>query len=227
MYELLIDSLNKNKSDIAICNLFYETQDMRYINEFNHEDFVFDREKYPEYSYFIKSISGYACNRLYSKHLIYCKKGYHIQFDANIVIAEDDLFNYEIFNQNKKIKYSYINNKLYHYVLNTNSATNQMINMKKLTYFNSKEKEIRILQTNNLNNDFLKADYIINQVRTKIIMKKLKIKSELKFEYITKKANEYKKEINYKDLNLKLKLKLIVATKLPLLYRLKLKNKFN
>ena len=58
-------------------------------------------------------------------------------------------------------------------------------------------------------------------------MKKLKIKSELKFEYITKKANEYKKEINYKDLNLKLKLKLIVATKLPLLYRLKLKNKFN
>lgn len=227
MYEVLIDNIHRNSSDIAICNMLHEDNNNNILHNFNHYNFEFNRESYPEYSYFIPSISGYVCNKIYSKDIIYYENNTHVEFDSNITIAEDDLFNYEVFEKNEKIKYSYINDKLYHYVFNREGAINNKFNIEKLTYFDSKEKEISILENNNLNNDFLKADYIINQVRTKIIMDKLKIYSNQKFEQIIKKSDEYIKKLEYANLKFNLKIKLFIVNRLPIIYKLKLRNKFN
>ena len=227
MYETLIDNIHRNDSDIAICNIFHEDNNKNILHNFNHYNFEFNREKYPEYSYFISSISGYVCNKIYAKNMIYYENNTHVEFNSNITISEDDLFNYEIFEKNAKINYSYTNDKLYHYVFNKNGAINKKFNIKKLTYFDSKEKEISILENNNLDNDFLKADYIINQIRTKIIMDKLKMYPNKKIEQIIKKSNEYRKSLKYSNLKFNLKIKLFIVNKLPIIYKLKLRNKFN
>ena len=225
MYEVLLDNIEKNKSSIGICNVCLEDENGKMLYDFNHDDFCFERSQYPANSYYYKSISGYACNKLYSRNVIYLKKDRFIEFNSNITIAEDDLFNYEIFDNNTDINYSYINNKLYHYVLNPNSAINKKFNLKKLSYFEAIEKEINILCKNGIENDFLKADYIINSVKTKIIIEQLKIESNEKFNYICKLANNYKKEINYNNISTKLKIKLFISTRLKFIYALKIKIK--
>ena len=223
MYELMLENMEKNKSDVGICNLYLENETGKILYDFNHENFCFKRNYYPMNSYYFKCISGYACNKIYSRNLIYSKTNNYITFDSNITIAEDDLFNYEIFNNNADINYSYINDKLYHYVLNPNSAINKQFNLKKLSYFNAIEKEINILYENKIDNDFLKADYVINSIRIKIIMKQLKIESNDLFNQISNIAMNYKKEINYGKISKKLKTKLFISTKLNFIYALKIK----
>ncbi len=227
MYGLLAETINKDKSDVAICNVYYENKDGKEIYGFDYINKIFSKIEYPETAYYNSSILGYACNKLYSRNLIFNEKNKYISFDTNITIAEDDLFNYEILNNNKDVRYSYINDKLYHYVLNEEGAINQKFNLNKLTYFDAKEKEIKILEKNNINGDFLKADYVINQVRTMIIMNKLCVESNKKFDDIKKNAIKYKKELKYKNLRLKLLLKFIIATRFPIIYKFKLRNTYN
>ena len=227
MYELMFKNLIENKSDIAICNIYLEDLNKKILFNYRAKDMMFFKDKYPTYSYYNPSISGYVCNKLYVRKVIYSLKNSYIKFNSNITIAEDDLFNYEIILNNSQLKYTYIDKKLYHYILNGDSVTSKTYNEKKLTYFDAKEKEIDILNHIGISSDFLKADYIINYVRTKIIMEKLKLKSTDKYESIKKKSNLYKKEVKYCNLNFNLKIKLFVVTKIPLIYKIKLKNKYN
>lgn len=222
MYELLIKCIEKNKSDIAISNVFFETPEKSIVHNYEHSDFNFNKENYPENSYFIKSISGYVCNKLYSRDMIYYDDESFISFNSDICIGEDDLFNYEIFDKNSEIKYSYIDIRLYHYILNNSSATNKKFNLKKLSYFDAKEKEINMLEFYKISNDFLKADYIINFIRTKIIINKLHLLVNEKYYSISNKTKEYKKQIKIKKLPFKLKIKLIISLNFPILYKLKL-----
>ena len=60
-----------------------------------------------------------------------------------------------------------------------------------------------------------------------IIMNKLGIESNEKFDDIKMKSIKYKKDLKYKNLRLKLLLKLIIATRFPIIYKFKLRNTYN
>lgn len=227
MYELLAKKINEENSDVVICNIYFENERHESIFDYNHPNFNFKKNDYPTNSFFIKSISGYVWNKVFSRKLIFNIDGSFVRFNNDISMAEDDLFNYDIFNKNKKINYSYINDKLYHYVLNINGVSNNKFNLKKLTYFDSRIKEIEILDLNGIDNNFLMADYVINCIRTKIIVKKLKIQINDKYLEILKKCKEFRKEISLKKLPFNFRIKYIIATCFPIIYRIKLKNSNN
>ncbi|MBO5530138.1 MAG: glycosyltransferase family 2 protein [Bacilli bacterium] len=224
MYTLISNTFEKNACDVVIFNMFFENDNNEIIYDLNHSNFNFKKFDFPTYSYYTKTISGYACNKVYSRKLIY-QENHNIKFNCDVYIAEDSLFGYEVFNNSKDISYSYINDRLYHYVLSNSSATNTTFNYKKLTYFDVIKKEIEILNDNNINNSFLKADYIINSVRYNVFMKKNNFKYDKRFEKIKITAKKFKKEINYKELRLDLIIKLIIANYFPFFYKFLLKNK--
>lgn len=221
-YEVLMNNISDN--DIIIFNMFHEDCNQNTLYKFEHTNCSFIKKEYPELSFYNPSISGYVCNKLFSKRVIYYDNNKHIEFDNQIYMLEDDLFNYNILEKNSNINYLYLNTKLYHYVRNDNSATLKTYNLKKLSYFDSREKEIAILKKFKMNCDFLKADYVINYVRSKIMIYKNKIISDKKFNYISAKSNTYKREINYSNLCFKLKIKLIIALYFPTIYKIKLRN---
>lgn len=217
MIELLYNSIIEEESDIAICNLFFEDENGG--KKFNNksENFCFIREKFPEFSFYNKNISGFVCNKLYTKSILN-----NIFFDKNIIIGEDNLFNYEILNNNQILKYSYINNCLYHYVQNSLSQSNKKFNINKISYLDAKEKEIMILCDNNILNDFLKAEYIIYFIRTKIILKNNNFKNIdilKKYKYNVKK---FKKEIKFKNLKFAFLIKYLIAVYMPVFYKFKI-----
>lgn len=225
MFEHMMSVYNEQKCDIVICNFDHGN------NEVIKRDnlITFSNKEYPQISYYNKGISGFVCNKLYDKKVIFYQNNKHITFDENITIGEDDLFNYEILNKNEELKYCYDNKVLYHYIINEGGAVNQKFNEKKLSYFSVKEREIEILKKHNMTADFLKADYIINAVRTKIIMDKLKIRNNKNFNYIIEKKKSYIKQVNIKKIKKSLLLKLSVAVCFPFLYKLLIlyKNKYN
>lgn len=229
MYELLLSRMKKDNSNIGICNIFFEDPDGKTLSSFDHEDYTFERKDYPEQSYFNHCISGYVWNRLFSRDVIFSRSGEHICFDPDISIAEDDLFNYEIFSSNGSLTYSYMNTRLYHYVSNPNGAVNKRFSLEKLSYFDSIEKEIGILEANGISNDFLKADYVINSIRIGIIIKALKITENAKYIRIRDQADLYKKQVGNNRFPMKLRLKYLIATKIKTVYRIKIMhdNKYN
>ncbi|MBR0353408.1 MAG: glycosyltransferase [Oscillospiraceae bacterium] len=222
MYGSLIGRIMEDSSDIAICNLYYEDPQGNILHAFSHADFTFDKSSYPEYSYFIPSIAGYVWNRLYSRNVIWYEPDRHVAFDPEITIAEDGLFGYEIFNNNPSVRYSYIDSRLYHYVVNPESAVNRRFDLDKLSYFDAIGKEIEMLDDEGLNNDYLKADYVINSIRVGIIMELLKITGNTKYGSIREHADSYKKQIRYRHFPPKLKIKYLVATKMKFAYRYKI-----
>ncbi len=222
MYELLLSQIKKDNSDIGICNLFFEDSNGNFLHSFDHDDFSFEKKDYPEQSYFNHCISGYAWNRLYSRKVVFSHPGEHICFDPGISIAEDDLFNYEIFSSCGSLMYSYINTRLYHYVSNPNGAVNRRFSLEKLTYFDAIEKEIGILEENGISNGFLKADYVINSIRIGIIIKALKITENAKIKRIRDQAELYKKLINFSRFPMKLRLKYLIASRFKTIYKLKI-----
>ncbi len=157
MYGLLIGKIMEDGSDIAICNLYYEDRQGNILHTFSRADFTFEKNNYPEYAYFITSISGYACNKLYSRSSIYNKPDGFISFDPKISIAEDGLFNYEIFHHNQALKYSYTNKRLYHYVIHSESAVNRKFSLNKLSYFDAIGREIKMLDADGINSVFFKG----------------------------------------------------------------------
>ena len=227
MIEELLTTLKKTKCDITICNRFFEHENGKIILDFNSKNCIFEKKQYPQKSFYNYSISGFVSGRLYTRRIIFNSKKNTIKFNTEISIAEDDLFNYEVIFSSDIVNISYINNKLYHYVLRDDGAINQVFNIKKLSYFDSKKMEIEILEKNQINNDFLKADYIINQIRTDIIMNKLNIKRNKQYNSIINNSNIYRKEIKYSNLKIGLFIKYIIATKFTFIYKLKLKNNYN
>lgn len=222
MYNLLINSINKNLSQIAICNLYYENQNKEQIYSYSYiDEGVFTRYKFPSNMYNILSINGYVCNKLYDRNLIY-KNNKFIKFAENIEVSEDSLFNYEIFDKNEKFVCSYIDKKLYHYIQEKNSTCNQKFSLKKLQHFIVRKSEIEILDKNNLDSNFLKVDYVICFVKTKILMRLLNIKKTVEYEKVEKLEKKYLKLISLKSISNRLKIKYLVAKYCPIIYRLKI-----
>lgn len=221
MYQLLIDSINQNLSQIAICNIYYENENKEQVYNYSNKDFVFSRQDFPLNMYNILSINGYTWNKLYDKKLIY-KNDEFISFDENIGVSEDSLFNYEIFDKNKEFSCSYINQKMYHYIQEKNSACNQKFTLKKLQHFIVREKEIDVLERNGLNPNFLRIDYVVCFCKMNILIKLLNIEKTEMYNKVKKTDKNYLSSINLKRIPTKLKIKYLIAKYCPFIYKVKI-----
>lgn len=220
IYELLINCINKDKAQIAICNIYYETINKEQVYSYFYKDFVFSRHDFPLIMNNILSINGYVWNKLYDRKLIY-KNDEFIKFSENICISEDSLFNYEIYNQNENFVCSYINKKMYHYIQVENSACNQKFTLKKLQHFMAREKEIDILEKNSVNADFLKIDYVISFCKTKILIELLNIEKTNLYKEVEEKNKLYLETIHLTKISNKLKLKFLIVKYFPFIYKWK------
>ncbi len=219
MIEKMTNEAIKNNLDIIICNLHFENENYEEIKEFNHNDYFIKRKNYPIELYKNISIQGYSCNKIFKRNIIVNN---NIRFKREYMVLEDDLFNYDIFYYNKELKIKYINNKFYHYVQLNTGASKSAFNLKKLSYLDVREKEINILNNENIISDHLKADYITVFIRMKHLAKKNKTYSKEIFDKYIKNYREYKKSLVFKNLNHKQQMKYIIINYLPLIYYLKL-----
>lgn len=221
MYQMLLENMIHNQSDISICNMFYETNLGKETYHTFYGDFTFSRNDFPSQIYHNLSVNGYVCNKLYSRKLI-AKENKIIEFNDNISVLEDNLFNYEIFDHNHSFTCCYSNKKLYHYIQIENSACNSKYDLTKLGIFVVREKEISILEKNGLDSDFLKMDYVVNFCKATIFINKYKLKKNNVYQEIYNQNIQYMKTISIKHKPLRIKVKYLIARYLPCFYRFKI-----
>ena len=139
MYQKLAEALEKDNSDIAMCK-FYKInniEEITYINENSltsgmDEDFLkkhlfINNEIKDGNTINTQNIMGSTCRCLYSKVAI---KDY--KFNEDIGLCEDLLFYLDVIKKDTKI--SVVDEYLYHYYENSNSAVHK-INEKKIKYY--------------------------------------------------------------------------------------------
>ena len=217
MYEILLNSIIESNSKIAICNYYYENEDSKEIKNFQSESRFFSRDYFTENMFNDFCINGFLCNKLYYRGLLF-NKNHTIYLDENIKILEDNLFNYYIYDLNEKFDCVYINKKCYHYVQYINSACNKKINNIKLQYFFVREKQIEILNKNKKGIDALKADYVINYVKTIIKYNYLGMEKDSQIQRIGEQTKKFKKQIRINNLSKRTKIKYIISVYFPFLY---------
>lgn len=119
-------------------------------------------------------VNGFACNKVYARDLI-CGNSIRIRFDEKISILEDNLFNYDIIFGNDIFECACIGDVYYHYLQHPASACNKKFSLRNLEYLVVRERQIKMLEGNSQNADFLKIDYLVNLKKMKIKMKILKL----------------------------------------------------
>ncbi len=199
--EKLVKSMEKNNSDISICNFFPN-------GETKLEE-TFTSEKALTYIMNKNYFRGYLWNKLYKTEIIKDMK-----FDVNIFISEDLIFNCEYLLKVKKC--SYINEKLYHYNINDESLSNSKINEKYLTILDSYNKLKSIYESNKL--EYLPYLFIDNfKVCCDIIYKNSLIKDKLNIEKVYKEKRKlFKKIMNLKEIKLKKKIEVCIYGTMPI-----------
>ena len=155
-------------------------------------------------------VNGFLCNKLYSRELI-IRNELFIKLDNSISMMEDNLFNYHVYEFNKTFNCTYIDDKLYHYIQNSNSACNKKYSLDKLQYFIVRNKQIEILNKKNISSDFLKVDFIFNFIKDSYKIKKLKIEKNNLFYSLEKNYYSYKNEIDINNISTRLKLKYFIC----------------
>lgn len=138
--EILVNMLEINKSDCAAIS--YTTDANKLLYELNDDSKILDvtNKKYELLVNSKYSVGGYVWNKIYKKSII---NKYNIKFDEKISVGEDLLFNFNYFEKAKKISFN--NSYLYHYVLNMNSAVN---NLKNVKWFDAIEVYSKLLKMN-------------------------------------------------------------------------------
>lgn len=138
--ETLVTMLEVNKSDCAAVS--YATDINKISNELNNEIDILDvsNKKYELLVNSKYSVGGYVWNKIYKKSVI---DKYNIRFDEDISVGEDLLFNFNYFEKAKSVSFKKI--CLYHYVLNINSAVNNLKNEK---WFDAIEVYSKLLKMN-------------------------------------------------------------------------------
>ena len=165
LYEKVVNTINKDKSDIVIFNFIRETEDGKIINKIYHHKITqsvlkFSRDNYINSCYKYPFIDLFIWNKVYSKNIVK-NDNFQLKFNEAIYMSEDALFNVDIVDKNKKIVCTYINENLYHYVMGNTSFTSQKLNPKKLTYLDEKRIEINLLKQNKLDINIPMTCYII------------------------------------------------------------------
>lgn len=210
MYELLVKEMEEKGCKLSICNYYFENLQGHTLKSYNSQSIIFSSRELLMKMYNNLSINGFICNKLYDRSLIYYNNT-HLNLNEEIGMLEDNLFNYNIFDKNEEFTCSFISEKLYHYIQNTNSTCNIKYNDKNLQQFIVRDKQICILRKNQMDFDFLMADYIVNFTKTKIKYKILKIKKNELYRIIENNYKLYKKQIDIRKLNSRIKLKYILS----------------
>lgn len=132
MYQILLDSILQTHSDIARCEMYGWKPIMknRWCGSAPQAMELF----YP-YIYIYLS--------LISRKIIK-----NIRFDETITLGEDMKFYFEVVSQAQYISYTPSNQ--YHYVINSQSATQQTFNPKKLSYFKATQASMHYAKTHHL-----------------------------------------------------------------------------
>jgi glycosyltransferase involved in cell wall biosynthesis len=209
----LITSIEKNNSDIAICN-FYPNKEIQLKEQLTREEvysLLLDR----------KMFRGYMWNKLYKTSII---KNNKIKFEDNIYMCEDLLFNCVY------LKYcfnaSYVNERLYYYNDDSISAINCKLNSKFLTVFDAYQKieKIYINNKNNLNEFYISYFKVV----TDVIYRNNKANEICSKSKLYEKKNALYRLIDKSVLTKKKKIELFVYKNYPMLVgyvRRKIKRK--
>lgn len=224
MYLKMINRIKKDNTKMTICNAYLEDE-----NGVQTKNFKSDSQNIIDSYELMHRImedyvfQGYMWNKLYARSLIYNDKNDYLKFDTNISNLEDRLFNLQLIDKNKKFNVSFLNEKLYHYIQRESSAIHTRYNDKYFTNFYAKSREIEILGKNNFNTNEMKATFVIEFVRAKNKISIINSTSNvLENSLILDSVNKYKKDVKINKLpSNKLKMKYIVATKLPWVYKIK------
>lgn len=122
----MMSYVKKYNPDVIISQ-FYGNNSNLMIFEDNKIDDIIEALIVPNKNYLDSSLVGYACGKIYSKHVIK-----NVFFDNRIHFKEDTLFNLNAYCNSKKILI--IPEKCYNYILNENSAS--------FKFFDNYNKEI-------------------------------------------------------------------------------------
>lgn len=209
MYERMIEASNIYNSDVVICNFVREDEKGNRINKHfktePHKDFCFNSCNFLKIAYKYASIDLFLCNKLYSTKIIKHKDNI-IKLNEKIAMSEDALFNTQLILNNNNFNCTYINKKLYHYVFNKNSITNQKVNIKKISYLDEKIEEIKMLEDNNMDTNIQKALYVLFYNNSRKYYDSRLFENKLNNYY-----SIYNKNIDYGKLPFKLKIKYILS----------------
>ena len=182
----LYETCKKNNADISVININYKYSN--HINRpLNMETQVISNKEF--YRQLTEGIKGFVANKLYKKEVIS-----NIRFDTGITICEDLLFNVEIAKNVKKI--SILNEYLYNYYQNPNSAhnsNNRQSNIKKIEAYN---RILKIISENSPENlIFYKYQYLKTAIEIK---KEEKLKDE-ESSSLKKTIYKYYKEVMHSN----------------------------
>lgn len=214
MYEDLISLILKNDLNMAMCNFIFENESGK-VYKNSKIKHIYDN--LPLTMYENSGIQGYIWNKIYSRNLIFNNNGF-VTFDKKIDIMEDELFNYNVYNLNSKIKLGYLDGKYYHYVKHINSASKSKYNLKNLNFFDVRIKEIDILDQHCINSNYLKCDYVVIFIRDSYLIRKEGLDKIKLFKKYYDKYKKYINEINFFELNFNLKIKYMIAKKIPFIF---------
>lgn len=152
MYELLINRMLKDKSDIAVCSMYrIELNGIKRIQDrLFLDNIVMDRDRFMEC--FIRKESGYLMNKIYKRKLF-----------QNVVFPvgkyfEDLVTMLQLITNSSKI--SYVDDPLYYYCKNVGSITTTYLDSPKKIYdrYTEAERATELLKNNysiNISNRFL------------------------------------------------------------------------
>lgn len=215
MYEILINLINKNDIDLSICNFIIEKLDSSNhtkkskVAKKDYENItVFTNDEFFEKVLASDFGKGYSCNKLFKLAII---KDNNLQFDKNIKISEDLLFVCNYLKYCKMV--TYINKKLYHYVIRNVSAYNGKFSEKWLTGLATYE-QLKYLykDKDRKSQDMYIFSYVCYLIELK---KKILLSSDQKciekHKYVFKELNKnFKKMLKSKNIPIKLKMKLCI-----------------
>ena len=224
MYSNMINRIENDNTKMVICNAYLEDENGVQTKKFKSDSpNIIDSHELMDRIMEDYVVQGYMWNKLYERSLIYNDKNYYLKFDTNISNLEDRLFNLELIDKNKKFNVSFLNEKLYHYIQRESSAIHRRYNDKYFTKFYAEIKEIEILSRNNFSTNEVKAMFVIEYVRSKNKISIINGTSNvLEDRLILDSVNKYINEVKINKLpSNKLKIKYIVATKLPWIYKIK------
>lgn len=195
MYKILIKAILKNDADIAECSHYVCSEDYKTINEIPLKNRLTIGVDNCLYDYLNKiNTENFNWNKLYKWNIVKS-----IRY-SNYRYSEDYVFNVRAFAKcRRKIT---INKCCYYYVINLNSATQQLFNINKLDSLKAGSEILSFLKRTKLEYSKYATLYILNYIR-KFYFQVMKLETENKEEIKRYLKDEY--TFYYKNVERELK----------------------
>jgi len=202
-YEKVINCISKSKCEIVSFAINFEDKKGIKSNEIikASHDMILKTKGECFIQTKFEPIMWRCCNKVFKRNIIVQK---NIKFNTKTNQGEDGLFVLNILDSNDNISMYYINELLYNYVQYDSSSSHKISEKKMIEWLNTLHEYINIYRKNNIYCDDIKIIYMTNFRKAKMKYNNDMLNSNQVI------FNEYKKEIRFKNLNLKQKFKLFV-----------------